>query len=176
MQFDLGGLDLGSGEAKHLELAVPVEGFEFAGQTYGLEPSDPIVRLDVARSVGGRHLRLRSQVGLVGPCWRCLEEAVTEIGVDTTEFDGDGTVAVPEGDDPQEVSSEYVDGDDLELARWLRDAIAEAVPPMILCGREECVEPAGGGPDDDEQTDPRWAPLEALAERLRSDEDSPRTN
>lgn len=170
MRFDLGSLDLGAGEASGLDLAVPAEGFEFAGQTYEIEPSEPHVRLDVTQSIGGRHLRLRSDVVLVGPCWRCLEEARVQIGVDATEFHGDGTIGVPEDADVEDVASEYVSGDDLELGRWLRDAIAEALPPTLECGRDDCAEPSGAELAPEGEIDPRWAPLEELAERLRSDD------
>lgn len=169
MQLDLGSLDLGAGEASGLDLAVPAEGFEFAGQRYEIEPPEPQVRLDVTRSIGGRHLRLRSDVVLVGPCWRCLEQARIAVPVDATEFHGDGTIEVPDDADAADVVSEYVSGDDLEVGRWLRDAIAEALPPTLRCGRDECAEPSGGEPAPNEEIDPRWAPLEALVERFRTD-------
>ena len=170
MTFDLGSLDLAVGEASGLDLTVPAEGFEFAGQTYEIEPAEPEVRLDVTRSIGGRHLRLRTTVVLVGPCWRCLEEARPEIRVDATEFHGDGTIETPDDDVLEDVVSDYVEGDDLDLAAWVRDAVAEALPPTLECGRDDCTEPSGAEPAPDEKVDPRWAPLEELAERLRSED------
>lgn len=166
MRFDLGSLDVAVGGAKGLDLRVPVEDFELAGQRYAIEPESPSVRLDVVRSIGGRHLRIRSDVTLVGPCWRCLEEARIPLAVEGTEFAGDGTI---ESDDDEELESEYLTGDELELDRWLRDTIAEAVPPTIVCGRDDCEEPAVDDGGEGEDVDPRWAPLEELAERLRSE-------
>lgn len=167
MRFDLGSLDVGVGGAKGLDLRVPVEDFELAGQRYAIEPASPSVRLDVVRSIGGRHLRIRTDVALVGPCWRCLEEARIPLAIDGTEFAGDGTIQSVSED--EELVSEYVAGDELELDRWLRDTIAEAVPPTLLCGREDCAEPSAGDGEGTEDVDPRWAPLEELAERLRKE-------
>jgi uncharacterized protein len=95
---------------------------------------------------------------------RCLEDAVVPLEIDATEYhDGDPAAG-------EELKSEYVVDDHLELSAWARDAIALALPDQILC-RPDC---AGLCPvcgknlnaephvHEEEATDPRWAALEAL--------------
>lgn len=161
--FDLGQLRLSSGEGRRLELEVPLGAFEFGGQRY--EPAQPGVpaRLDVARTVHGWSLRLRADVELRGPCMRCLEPASETVSVDSREIDQPGG-----GDD---LRSPYLTEDDLDLAGWLHDAIALALPAQIVC-REDCLGLCGicgenlneAGPDHahEREPDPRWAALREL--------------
>ena len=70
----------------------------------------------------------------------------------------------------EELSSEYVEGDQLDLHGWVRDALALALPVQIVC-REDC---AGLCPDcganlnedpghaHEREPDPRWAKLREL--------------
>ena len=51
--FDLGRLRLTPGEARRLELAVPLGEFSFGGQRYVPEPAEAPARLDVTRMTGG---------------------------------------------------------------------------------------------------------------------------
>ena len=78
----------------------------------------------------------------------------------------------PESED--ELRSEYVADDRLDIGAWVRDAIALALPEQILC-RPECAGlcPVCGKdlniePHEhvDEVTDPRWAALEQLRDEL----------
>ena len=74
----------------------------------------------------------------------------------------------------EELRSEYVVDDQLELSAWARDAIALALPDQILhapdcaglcpvCGKDLNVEPHTHA---DETPDPRWSALEELRDRL----------
>src|SRR5918995_4433251 len=128
--FDLGQLKLSSGEGRRLELDVPLEAFDFGGQSYTSQGSEVPLTLDVARTVHGWSLRLRSEVGLEGPCMRCLEPASETVEVDAREIDQPGG-----GDD---LRSPYIEEDELDLRAWLRDATALALPAQIVC-REECL-------------------------------------
>jgi uncharacterized protein len=94
------------------------------------------------------------------------------VSVDSSEFAADGRTA----DDPfdEDFDSAYVSENALDLGLWARDAIAEALPAVILC-REDCAGlcPACGadlnaGSCDCEQvqTDSRWDALRGLSERL----------
>ena len=76
--------------------------------------------------------------------------------------------------DAEELRSEYVVDDQLELSAWARDAIALALPDQILhapdcaglcpvCGKDLNVEPHT---HDEETHDPRWSALEELRDRL----------
>jgi uncharacterized protein len=161
--FDLGQLKLSSGEGRRLELDVPVQALDFGGQTYAPAAPAVPVTLDVARTVHGWSLRLRSDVELRGPCVRCLEPASESVEVDAREVDQPGG-----GED---LRSPYLDEDELDLAGWLRDATALALPAQIVC-REDCLGLCGvcgenlneAGPDHahEREPDPRWAALREL--------------
>jgi DUF177 domain-containing protein len=105
---------------------------------------------------------------LHGPCVRCLADAVLDVAIDAREYHA----ANPGEDD--ELRSEYVAADQLELTAWARDAIAIALPDQILhdpdcaglcpvCGKDLNVEPHT---HDEIEPDPRWAALEELRDRL----------
>jgi uncharacterized protein len=161
--FDLGRLSLSSGEGRRLDLEVPVDGFQFGGQRYEAEGRGVRATLDAARTTQGYALRLRYEVELEGPCMRCLEEADRPIAVDTREVDQPGG-----GDD---LSSPYVDGHELDLHAWTRDALALALPARIIC-REDCLglcavcgenlNEADRGHAHEAEPDPRWAKLREL--------------
>jgi uncharacterized protein len=169
---DLRALDLAPGAAARLRVPVPPVRLRLGGQDYRVEPETPAVHLDVTRSLTGLHLRLRAAAELVGPCWRCLEEARAPIEIDVSEMAAEGRPAHAPFDD--DLDSVYVEGDALDLAQWFRDAVAEAVPASIVC-REDCAGlcPICGANRNDgdcgcapEEVDRRWEPLRALAERL----------
>ena len=162
--FDLDTLRLTTGEGRRLSFDVPVEGFSFGGEHYEPVPASAEVRLDVSRMTGGGYaLRLRLEAALSGPCMRCLEPASPTISVDAREVDQPG------GGD--ELTSPYVDGAVLDLARWAHDALALALPSKIVC-REECaglcpvcgarLDDAGPEHRHEEAPDPRWAKLREL--------------
>ena len=94
---------------------------------------------------------------------RCLEPASPDFEVDVRE------VNQPGGGD--ELSSPYVDeGEELQLAQWVRDALALALPVQLTC-REECLGlcgQSGANLNEDPEhrheaaPDPRWAKLGEL--------------
>jgi uncharacterized protein len=93
---------------------------------------------------------------------RCLEQAGHEIDVDAREIDQPGG--------GEELSSPYVDGDELDLASWARDALALALPAQIVC-REDCAGLCAicgqnlnedPGHEHEREPDPRWAALREL--------------
>jgi uncharacterized protein len=161
--FDLGRLSLSSGEGRRLTLGVTLGSFDYGGTKYAVEPEQVDVTLDVSRMThGGYALRLRFTAGLTGPCMRCLEDAAPSFEVDAREIDQAG------GGD--ELSSPYVDGEELDLASWAHDAYALTLPAQLLC-REDCAGlcPECGVNLNDEPghaheraPDPRWAKLREL--------------
>jgi DUF177 domain-containing protein len=161
--FDVGRLMLSSGEARRLELDVPVDGFDFGGQRYAVAGGTVTATLDVSHTTSGYSLRLRFDAELEGPCMRCLEPADHEVSVDAREVDQPGG--------GEELSSPYLDEDQLDLGAWARDALALALPTQIVC-REDCkgLCPICGedlnhaGPDHvhEPEPDPRWAALREL--------------
>jgi uncharacterized protein len=162
--FDLAHLGLRSGDGRRLDLYVAIDAFHYGGEPYEVTPRLVPVRVDVSRTTGmGWALRLRFTAGVEGPCMRCLEPAAPAFDVDARE------VSQPGGG--EELSSPYIDSDDeLDLARWARDALALALPAQLTC-RADCAGLCGQcGANLNEQPehrhepapDPRWAKLGEL--------------
>jgi len=144
-----------------MDLAVPVDGFDFGGQRYEVEGGEVDARLDVSHTVSGYAFRLRFGAELDGPCVRCLEAADHEVEVDAREIDQPGG--------GEELSSPYFDEGHLDMHAWARDALALALPAQIVC-REDCAglcqvcgEDLNTSPHEHEpEPDPRWAKLREL--------------
>ncbi len=161
-QLDLGSLSLSPGDGRRLELHVELDALVLGGQPYSA--GAPVgVRLDISRTTGGYSLRLRADVPLEGPCMRCLEHADRAVAVDAREVDQPGG-----GED---LSSPYLDGDELDLGAWARDALALALPAQIVCSEDcrglcgicgENLNLAGAGHRHEAEPDPRWAALREL--------------
>ncbi|MGZ4270768.1 MAG: YceD family protein [Solirubrobacteraceae bacterium] len=161
--FDLGRLQLSSGEGRRLSLGIALGTMDFAGQAYAIEPALLEGTLDVSRMThGGYALRLRFDAALHGPCMRCLEPAEPVTHVDVRE--------VHQENGGDELTSPYVQGEDLDLEAWARDALALALPAQVLC-RRDCAGlcPRCGanfnedpGHEHEAEPDPRWAKLREL--------------
>jgi uncharacterized protein len=162
--FELGRLGLTSGEGRRLELHIGMEPFHFGGQPYTVTPELVPVRLDVSRTTGsGWALRLHFDAQLEGACVRCLEPASPSFEVDVREVHQPGA-----GD---ELASPYVsEEDELDVARWARDALALELPAQITC-RPDCAglcPQCGANLNEDPEhsheapPDPRWAKLTQL--------------
>jgi uncharacterized protein len=161
--LDLGRLSLASGEGRQLLLEVPVAGFDFGGQRYGVSGETVEAALDLSHTTTGYALRLRFEAAVEGPCMRCLEPAEQAVRVDAREIDQPGG--------GEELSSPYVVGEDLDLAAWARDALALALPTQIACSEDclglcpvcgENLNEAGPGHAHESEPDPRWAALREL--------------
>ena len=170
LTLDLRALDVSVGGARALDVRTTIEPLALGGQTYVCEPTDPELRFDAVRPLSGWHLRIRGDVDLVGPCWRCLEDARMAVAIDATEIDD------PSAGDPELVSA-FIDRDQLDLALWARDAVAEAMPAAIVC-RDDCAGLCPGCGTDlntascdctTTTTDHRWAALADVAARLKDD-------
>jgi DUF177 domain-containing protein len=161
--FDVGQLRLSSGEGRRLELDIPVDDFDFGGQRYAVPGEQVHAALDVSHTTTGYSLRLRFDAAVQGPCMRCLEDAGHGVEVDAREVDQPGG--------GEELSSPYLDEDQLDLKAWARDALALALPTQIVC-REDCLGLCAicgenlnqAGPDHahEPEPDPRWAALREL--------------
>jgi DUF177 domain-containing protein len=162
--FDLGGLRLSPGEGRRLDLNVATEPFSLGGEQYRVTPALIPARLDVSRMTGqGYALRLRFEATLAGPCMRCLEEASPVFAIEARE------VSQPGGE--EELTSPYLERDELDVHAWARDALALALPTSLLC-RADCaglcsvcgenLNVAGNGHFHEREPDPRWAKLSEL--------------
>jgi uncharacterized protein len=160
--LDLGRIGLTPGEARHLDLSVAIDALGLGGQRYAPVSEMP-VQVDVARMPGGYSLRLRGAVELEGPCMRCLEDAERRVRIDVREVDQSGG--------GEELSSPYVDGDDLDLRAWARDSVALELPTQIVC-RDDCrgicavcgenLNTAGPDHHHERPPDARWSKLSEL--------------
>lgn len=166
--FDLRTLHLRPGEVKRETLDVEVEPFLLGGQRYEATPAAVPVDVEISQPSGATMFDLRLRVHLSGACMRCLGHAELEPDVVAREFhDPDA----PSGD---ELRSDYVVDQQLQLSTWARDAIALELPDQILCrpdcaglcpvcGKDLNVEPHEHLERD---PDPRWSALEALKDQL----------
>jgi uncharacterized protein len=160
--IDLSRLSLAHGEGKRLELPVALEPFELGGQTYTAHPPAPAMRLDASRHSNGFAFRLNFPVHLEGPCMRCLEPGQLDLEVEAREVSQEGT-------DDAELTSPYVEDDELDIGRWAHDATVLALPTQFLC-RPDCAglcpvcgESLNDNPHEHEaETDSRWAALKDL--------------
>lgn len=161
-KIDLGRLGLSSGEGTRLAPAVAIDALELGGQHYTVPSDATDVRLDVSHTTTGYALRLRFDVRLAGPCMRCLEAAGHELAIEAREVDQPGG-----GED---LRSPYLDGDELDVGSWARDALVLALPTRILCSSEcrglcgICGADLNDDPEHahEREPDPRWAKLSEL--------------
>ena len=166
--FNLRTLKLRPGEEYRDEVEVELEPFELGGQRYLPVPEKVPAELAISRASTGAVFDLRFGVRLHGPCYRCLDDAVLDLPIAAREYQ-----ATNPGD-AEELATQYVVDDRLELAAWARDATALALPDQILC-RPDC---AGLCPvcgrnlndephtHDEEAVGPRWSGLAELRDRL----------
>ena len=165
--FDLRRVKLRSGEQYRDEIETDVEPFAFGGERYLAVPDRVPAELTVSRASTGTVLELRFGVRLHGPCQRCLSDAVVERRLSLREYQATRA-------DSDELTSQYVEDERVDVSAWARDGLALALPEQILC-RPDCAGlcPVCGKDlnedpheHDEQVTDPRWAALEELRDRL----------
>jgi uncharacterized protein len=165
---DLRSLHLRPGEVRSEEIDVELEPFVLGGQRYEPTPSTTRAVLQISQASGATVFDVKAPVHLAGPCMRCLNFAEVSVEVDAREFNDPDA---PPGD---ELRSDYVADGKLALGTWTRDAVALELPDQILCrpdcaglcpvcGKDLNVEPHE---HVDLETDPRWAALDELRDRL----------
>lgn len=167
-RFPLRRLKLRAGEEFADAVTVALEPFEYGGNRYLPIPGEVVAQLVVQRAHSGDVFRLAFSTRLHGPCVRCLEDAVVDLEIDAREYQDS------KPSDDEELTSEYVVDDQLQLSEWARDAIALALPDQIVC-RPDCAGlcPVCGvnrnlEPHTHEEVpaDSRWSALESLRDQL----------
>ncbi len=168
--LDLRSIRLRAGEQLDEVLELELEPVELGGQRYAPDPERPQASLAITRAASGTVFRLRFSVALRGPCFRCLTESAVHLTCDGTEYEAIGS------DPAEELHTEYLADNILDLGAWARDAIVLSLPEKILC-RAECsglcsrcgvdlnVAACTCGPPD---PDPRWDKLAELKEQLET--------
>ena len=166
--FNLRSLRLRSGEEHRDEHDVRLEPLEFGGERYFPVPERVAVELAVIRASSGTLFELRFAGRLVGPCQRCLKDAVIEESISAREYEATNPGS------PEELRTPYLTDDRLDLSAWARDSLSLALPDRILC-RADCAGlcPVCGADlnrephvHEEDATDARWAPLADLRHRL----------
>jgi uncharacterized protein len=166
--FDLRQAKLRPGEEYRAEQEITLSPFDLGGQRYLPVPENVAAELAITRGTSGTVFELRFPVRLHGPCYRCLEDAVLDLSIHAREYQ-----ATSPGE-AEELKTPYVADNQLQLSTWARDAIALELPQQILC-RPDCAglcamcgENLNENPHEheEERSDPRWAALEELKERL----------
>lgn len=162
--FDLRSLLVRSGDQHRVAVEVELEPLALGGQEYTPEPGSTPAELAITRAASGVVFELVFRVVLRGPCFRCLADAELPLSLRGSEYQATN----PGGDD--ELQTEYLADDKLDLSAWARDAIALALPDKILC-RPDCAglcpvcgKDLNAEPHEHaaEQSDPRWDELEKL--------------
>ena len=167
-RFPLRRLRLHAGESHSDAVPIELQPFDLGGQRYLPVPHEVEAALTITQATTGLDLRLAFDARLHGPCMRCLADSVLDLHVDAREYHA------AEAGSAEELRSEYVVDDQVELSAWARDAIALSLPDKILCrpdcaglcpvcGRDLNREPHE---HEEEAVDPRWAGLAELRERL----------
>ncbi len=113
-------------------MPVEVAPFSYGGLDYGVAGGQVDLELTAARVSGSLTLTAELETHVLGPCQRCLVEAQVPVvarGVDYVHHgDSEGDDDDPDG---------YAEAYRLDVERWVRDLIAEALPSKLLCD-DEC--------------------------------------
>lgn len=166
--LDLRKFRLRSGESLRDEVEVEIAPIELGGQRYLVVPEKVPAELTITRASTGTVYELRFHVRLHGPCFRCLGDAVLDEDLSLREYQAES----PGGVD--ELTNPYATENRLDLSTWARDGLVLALPDKILC-RSDCAGlcPICGRDLNREphahvgaESDPRWAALAELKDRL----------
>lgn len=164
--LDLSTLRLAPGDVRHERATVPAEPLELGGQMYDVTPDPLVAEIDVQAASGGIYLKLGFSARIEGPCFRCLEPASVDVDVRASEYH-----STDPNEQDEELVSDYVAGDNLDVERWVRDSLVFALPDKIL-DRDDCpglcphcgqrLEPGAVHDCQGEQLDTRWEKLRDL--------------
>ena len=166
--IDLRRLRMRPGEVREERRDVALEPFVLGGQRY--EPSPPTLPVDlrISQASGATVFDMTGEVRLTGPCMRCLAFAEVERRVSSREFHD------PDAPPSDDLRSDYVTDDQLDVGIWARDAIAVELPEQILCQPDcaglcpVCGKDLNAEPHEhsEREPDPRWAALSELRDQL----------
>jgi uncharacterized protein len=134
-RFDLRSLRFGAESETWRRLPVGVAPFVFGGVEYVVP--DGVVELELRAARVGDQITLTASVEteLDGPCQRCLEPARVPVSARGLDYVRHGDSEVSGADDEPEA---YASAFGLDVERWVRDLIADALPHQLLC-RDDCA-------------------------------------
>jgi DUF177 domain-containing protein len=158
------------GAYRDFEVAAPLTG---VGTTVARLAPDPVrAALRAESVVEGVLVTGRVATRVIATCARCLEEVPEAMSLEVCElFASPGRGGGEEDDAAYRVTEE-----EIHLEQMLRDSCVLALPFTPLCSAEcrglcaSCGQDLNEGDCDcgEEGTDPRWAPLLELRERLET--------
>jgi uncharacterized protein len=131
-RFDLRSLRFDESDEAWRRLPVEVAPFVFGGLDYEIDGGAVDVLVTAGRVGDNVTLAAEFATDVVGPCQRCLGEAAVAVRVRGVEYVRHGESEVDDDGEPG-----YVEAHVLDLERWIRDLIAEALPEKLLCD-DEC--------------------------------------
>ncbi len=166
--LDLRRLHIRPGDVREERVDVAFDPFVLGGQRYESSPSTLPVEIRISPASGATVFDLQLEARLTGPCMRCLAFAEVELRVSAREFND------PDAPKADELRSDYVTDDHLDVGAWARDAIALELPEQILC-RPDCVglcpvcgKDLNAEPHEHTEREPdsRWAALAQFRDEL----------
>jgi len=135
-RFDLRSLRFGDGSETWRRLPVEIVPFVFGGLEYAVP--DGVVELDLHVARVGDRLTLTAtlETELDGPCQRCLAPACVTVSARGLDYvrHGDSELAVEDEGEEEGYASRF----SVDVERWTRDLVADALPVQLLC-RVECA-------------------------------------
>jgi uncharacterized protein len=132
-RFDLRSLRFGDASETWRRLPVEVEPFVFGGLDYEVAGGTVDVLLTVARVGGNLTLAAELEAAVRGPCQRCLGDAVVHVQARGIDYVRHGDSEGSDEEDEEGYAVAFI----LDVQRWVRDLVADALPDKILC-RDDC--------------------------------------
>jgi uncharacterized protein len=130
-RFDLHSLRFRDASEVWRTLPVEVAPFHYGGLEYRV-PDDVVeAELTAARVGDNLTLTLSLVTEVLGPCQRCLGDADLAVEAKGVEYVRHGESETDDEDDA------YVVAHQVDVERWARDLIAEALPQQLLCS-DDC--------------------------------------
>jgi uncharacterized protein len=130
-RFDLHSLRFHDVSEVWRTLPVEVAPFLYGGLEYRVPDDTVEAELTAARVGDNLTLTLDVSTDVLGPCQRCLNDADIAVDARGIEYVRHGEFETDDEDDA------YVVSHQVDLERWARDIIAEALPQKLLC-RDDC--------------------------------------
>ncbi len=126
-RFDLRSLRFGDASETWRSIPVETAPFAFGGLAYEVPDGVVEAELTVARVGDNLTLTLDVDTAVLGLCQRCLADAEFAVSVRGVEY-------VRQGDSASDQDDEgYVVVHQVDLERWVRDLVADALPQKLLC-------------------------------------------
>ena len=131
--IDLSSIALQAGLAKKFDIQLYLSPLHLAGQDYRFIPETVPAELSLTFTGKGHAVSMFFSCRLEGVCWRCLEPADLDLEVRVDDFFESELPPLEELGEGDEPTLWYDEDGIINLSYWARDAVAEMLPPKILC-------------------------------------------